>query len=169
MEFSPKFIIFTLKLFKSRCWRLYPLAFAEGCQRHQHLDFVIMPGLEIKIFVVCIECTLYYILSVHALYSVWHHNPNPATINSIFASSYCCEIKYVFFIIIQVPLSSEGKRYWEYMDSSITEPFLNTIVNEFLKILNHCPSRLRKLKNYRVSICFCFIAEYYTIMAPSYP
>lgn len=49
----------------------------------------------------------------------------------------------------EVPLSSEGKRYWEYMDSSITETFLNQIVNEFLKILNHCPSRLRKLKNYR--------------------
>ena len=38
------------------------------------------------------------------------------------------------------------------MDSSITETFLNQIVNEFLKILNHCPSRLRKLKNYRVSV-----------------
>nr|CAB3228937.1 cyclin-T1 [Phallusia mammillata] len=49
----------------------------------------------------------------------------------------------------EIPLSSDRKAYWAYMDPSITEPMLDTIVKEFLKILNRCPTRLRKLKNYR--------------------
>ncbi|CAK8672301.1 unnamed protein product [Clavelina lepadiformis] len=49
----------------------------------------------------------------------------------------------------EIPLSSDGKAYWAYMDPSISESLLDTIISEFLKILNRCPTRLRKLKNYR--------------------
>nr|XP_009858975.1 cyclin-T2 isoform X2 [Ciona intestinalis] len=52
----------------------------------------------------------------------------------------------------EIPLSNDGKAYWTYMDPIITEPLLDTIIEEFLKILNRCPTRLRKLKNYKPSL-----------------
>ena len=57
-------------------------------------------------------------------------------------------------LIEQIPLSSEGKAYWSYMDHTITEAMLEKIIAEFLQILNLCPTRLRKLKSYRVGDVF---------------
>ncbi|XP_039249332.2 uncharacterized protein LOC120327022 [Styela clava] len=51
----------------------------------------------------------------------------------------------------EIPLSSTGRAYWTYMDSTITEAMLENIIKEFLDILNLCPTRLRKLKNYKPS------------------
>ena len=41
------------------------------------------------------------------------------------------------------------------MDASITEKLLDKIIIEFLDILNRYPTRLRKLKNYPVSLRAC--------------
>lgn len=66
----------------------------------------------------------------------------------------------------QIPLSSDGKHYWSYMDPSISEPLLDTIITEFLKILNRCPTRLRKLKNYRV--CWFGCVVYVNVVCGAY-
>jgi len=51
-------------------------------------------------------------------------------------------------------LSSDGRAYWTYIDPSITERQLDDIVKEFLEILSGCPTRLQKLKSYKVNLCF---------------
>lgn len=59
-------------------------------------------------------------------------------------------------------MSSDGRPFWEYMDDRITEELLNEITGEFIKILSKYPTRLHKLRNYRVLMVICFILFYHT-------
>ena len=44
---------------------------------------------------------------------------------------------------IVIPLSSENKHWWKYIDSDLTQEKLNNLTLEFLDIIDSCPSRLK--------------------------
>lgn len=44
----------------------------------------------------------------------------------------------------QIPKSSDDKHWWEYINSSVDLNMLNRVADEFLKIYESCPSKIRK-------------------------
>nr|XP_046174968.1 cyclin-T2-like isoform X3 [Oncorhynchus gorbuscha] len=50
----------------------------------------------------------------------------------------------------EIPVSTDGKHWWEYLDRTVTLTLLDELTNEFLQILEKTPSRLKRIRNWRV-------------------
>ncbi|XP_070535974.1 cyclin-T1-like [Ptychodera flava] len=44
----------------------------------------------------------------------------------------------------EIPLSSDGKHWWEYVDNSVDQSKLDALTSEFVQIMDRCPSRLKR-------------------------
>ncbi|XP_055521605.1 cyclin-T1-like, partial [Leucoraja erinacea] len=49
----------------------------------------------------------------------------------------------------EIPVSNDGKNWWEYVDPSVTRQLLDELTHEFLQILEKTPNRLKRIKNWR--------------------
>uniref|UniRef100_A0A4W3GH76 Cyclin T1 n=1 Tax=Callorhinchus milii TaxID=7868 RepID=A0A4W3GH76_CALMI len=52
----------------------------------------------------------------------------------------------------EIPVSTDGKHWWEYVDSTVTLELLDELTHEFLQILEKTPNRLKRIKNWRVGV-----------------
>ncbi|CAG01014.1 unnamed protein product, partial [Tetraodon nigroviridis] len=50
----------------------------------------------------------------------------------------------------EIPVSTDGKHWWEYVDCSVTLQLLDELTHEFLQILEKTPSKLKRIRNWRV-------------------
>ncbi|KAI1237360.1 hypothetical protein IHE44_0014625, partial [Lamprotornis superbus] len=51
----------------------------------------------------------------------------------------------------EIPVSTDGKHWWEYVDPSVTLELLDELTHEFLQILEKTPSRLKRIRNWRAN------------------
>ncbi|KAE8299526.1 2-amino-3-carboxymuconate-6-semialdehyde decarboxylase [Larimichthys crocea] len=51
----------------------------------------------------------------------------------------------------EIPVSTDGKHWWEYVDNSVTLELLDELTHEFLQILEKTPSRLKRIRNWRAT------------------
>ncbi|XP_060785195.1 cyclin-T2a isoform X2 [Neoarius graeffei] len=51
----------------------------------------------------------------------------------------------------EIPVSTDGKHWWEYVDSSVTLVLLDELTHEFLQILEKTPSKLKRIRNWRAT------------------
>ncbi|NWH73632.1 CCNT1 protein, partial [Piaya cayana] len=51
----------------------------------------------------------------------------------------------------EIPVSTDGKHWWEYVDSTVTLELLDELTHEFLQILEKTPNRLKRIRNWRAS------------------
>ncbi|KAJ8253275.1 hypothetical protein GJAV_G00211020 [Gymnothorax javanicus] len=51
----------------------------------------------------------------------------------------------------KIPVSTDGKHWWEYVDPSVTLGLLDELTHEFLQILEKTPSRLKRIRNWRAT------------------
>ena len=58
--------------------------------------------------------------------------------------------------VFQIPVSSDGKAYWFYMDPSITKELMNSMITEYLEVYEKFPTRLRKIK---CLVSFCDVTR----------
>uniref|UniRef100_A0A668S194 Cyclin-like domain-containing protein n=1 Tax=Oreochromis aureus TaxID=47969 RepID=A0A668S194_OREAU len=49
----------------------------------------------------------------------------------------------------EIPVSTDGKHWWEYVDRTVTLQLLNELTHEFLQILEKTPSKLKRIRNWR--------------------
>ncbi|KAM9820631.1 cyclin-T1-like [Neosynchiropus ocellatus] len=49
----------------------------------------------------------------------------------------------------EIPVSTNGKHWWEYVDHTVTLQLLDELTHEFLQILEKTPSRLKRIRNWR--------------------
>ncbi|KAF2982655.1 hypothetical protein EK904_007155, partial [Melospiza melodia maxima] len=49
----------------------------------------------------------------------------------------------------EIPVSTDGKHWWEYVDGTVTLELLDELTHEFLQILEKTPSRLKRIRNWR--------------------
>ncbi|XP_053352283.1 cyclin-T2a isoform X1 [Clarias gariepinus] len=50
-----------------------------------------------------------------------------------------------------IPVSTDGKHWWEYVDGSVTLELLDELTHEFLQILEKTPSKLKRIRNWRAT------------------
>ncbi|XP_063997637.1 cyclin-T1 [Pogoniulus pusillus] len=55
----------------------------------------------------------------------------------------------------EIPVSTDGKHWWEYVDGTVTLELLDELTHEFLQILEKTPSRLKRIRNWRASQAAC--------------
>ncbi|KAG8546096.1 hypothetical protein GDO81_019777 [Engystomops pustulosus] len=51
----------------------------------------------------------------------------------------------------EIPVSTDGKHWWEYVDQTVTLELLDELTHEFLQILEKTPSRLKRIRNWRAT------------------
>ncbi|XP_073421081.1 cyclin-T1 isoform X2 [Dendrobates tinctorius] len=51
----------------------------------------------------------------------------------------------------EIPVSTDGKPWWEYVDVTVTLKLLDELTHEFLQILERTPSRLKRIRNWRTT------------------
>ncbi|KAM9319396.1 cyclin-T1 [Gastrophryne carolinensis] len=51
----------------------------------------------------------------------------------------------------EIPVSTDGKPWWEYVDASVTLSLLDELTHEFLQILEKTPNRLKRIRNWRMN------------------
>ncbi|KAG8585907.1 hypothetical protein GDO81_005193 [Engystomops pustulosus] len=49
----------------------------------------------------------------------------------------------------EIPVSTDGKPWWEYVDVTVTLKLLDELTHEFLQILERTPNRLKRIRNYK--------------------
>lgn len=49
----------------------------------------------------------------------------------------------------EIPVSTDGKHWWEYVDNNVTLQLLDDLTHEFLQILERTPSKLKRIRNWR--------------------
>uniref|UniRef100_A0A3B3XZY4 Cyclin-like domain-containing protein n=1 Tax=Poecilia mexicana TaxID=48701 RepID=A0A3B3XZY4_9TELE len=49
----------------------------------------------------------------------------------------------------EIPVSTDGKHWWEYVDRTVTLQLLDELTHEFLQILERTPSKLKRIRNWR--------------------
>ncbi|XP_054651721.1 cyclin-T1 isoform X2 [Dunckerocampus dactyliophorus] len=52
----------------------------------------------------------------------------------------------------EIPVSTDGKHWWEYVDPTVTLKLLDELTHEFLQILEKTPSRLKRIRNWKVQL-----------------
>ncbi|XP_028248816.1 cyclin-T2a isoform X2 [Parambassis ranga] len=81
--------------------------------------------------------------------------------NSLHLTTFCLQHKPTVIACVcihlackwsnwEIPVSTDGKHWWEYVDSSVTLELLDELTHEFLQILEKTPSRLKRIRNWRV-------------------
>lgn len=49
----------------------------------------------------------------------------------------------------EIPVSTDGKHWWEYVDRTVNLQLLDDLTHEFLQILERTPSKLKRIRNWR--------------------
>uniref|UniRef100_A0A8C7N221 Cyclin-T1 n=1 Tax=Oncorhynchus kisutch TaxID=8019 RepID=A0A8C7N221_ONCKI len=49
----------------------------------------------------------------------------------------------------EIPVSTDGKHWWEYVDNTVTLELLDELTHDFLQILEKTPSRLKRIRNWK--------------------
>ncbi|CAL8255511.1 unnamed protein product [Arctogadus glacialis] len=49
----------------------------------------------------------------------------------------------------EIPVSTDSKHWWEYVEPTVTLELLDELTNEFLQILEKTPSRLKRIRNWK--------------------
>ncbi|CAH2305369.1 cyclin-T2 isoform X1 [Pelobates cultripes] len=82
--------------------------------------------------------------------------------NSLHLTTFCLQYKPTVIACVcihlackwsnwEIPVSTDGKHWWEYVDQSVTLELLDELTHEFLQILEKTPSRLKRIRNWRAS------------------
>ncbi|KAM9364414.1 cyclin-T2a isoform 2-T2 [Pholidichthys leucotaenia] len=82
--------------------------------------------------------------------------------NSLHLTTFCLQYKPTVIACVcihlackwsnwEIPVSTDGKHWWEYVDASVTLELLNELTHEFLQILEKTPSRLKRIRNWRAT------------------
>ncbi|XP_028991710.1 cyclin-T2a isoform X2 [Betta splendens] len=82
--------------------------------------------------------------------------------NSLHLTTFCLQYKPTVIACVcihlackwsnwEIPVSTDGKHWWEYVDSSVTLELLDDLTHEFLQILEKTPSRLKRIRNWRAT------------------
>lgn len=82
--------------------------------------------------------------------------------NSLHLTTFCLQYKPTVIACVcihlackwsnwEIPVSTDGKNWWEYVDQSVTLELLDELTHEFLQILEKTPSRLKRIRNWRAS------------------
>ncbi|KAF6361207.1 cyclin T2 [Rhinolophus ferrumequinum] len=82
--------------------------------------------------------------------------------NSLHLTTFCLQYKPTVIACVcihlackwsnwEIPVSTDGKHWWEYVDPTVTLELLDELTHEFLQILEKTPSRLKKIRNWRAN------------------
>ncbi|XP_077303934.1 cyclin-T2 isoform X1 [Lithobates pipiens] len=82
--------------------------------------------------------------------------------NSLHLTTFCLQYKPTVIACVcihlackwsnwEIPVSTDGKHWWEYVDQTVTLELLDELTHEFLQILEKTPSRLKKIRNWRAT------------------
>ncbi|XP_034041709.1 cyclin-T2a isoform X2 [Thalassophryne amazonica] len=82
--------------------------------------------------------------------------------NSLLLTTFCLQYKPTVIACVcihlackwsnwEIPVSTDGKHWWEYVDNSVTLELLDELTHEFLQILEKTPSRLKRIRNWRAT------------------
>ncbi|CAJ0935058.1 unnamed protein product [Ranitomeya imitator] len=82
--------------------------------------------------------------------------------NSLHLTTFCLQHKPTVIACVcihlackwsnwEIPVSTDGKNWWEYVDQTVTLELLDELTHEFLQILEKTPSRLKKIRNWRAT------------------
>ncbi|KAE8581496.1 hypothetical protein XENTR_v10024810 [Xenopus tropicalis] len=82
--------------------------------------------------------------------------------NSLHLTTFCLQYKPTVIACVcihlackwsnwEIPVSTDGKHWWEYVDQSVTLELLDELTHEFLQILEKTPSRLKRIRNWRAN------------------
>ncbi|XP_078537936.1 cyclin-T2 isoform X1 [Lissotriton helveticus] len=82
--------------------------------------------------------------------------------NSLHLTTFCLQYKPTVIACVcihlackwsnwEIPVSTDGKHWWEYVDTSVTLELLDELTHEFLQILEKTPSRLKRIRNWRAN------------------
>ncbi|XP_065148712.2 cyclin-T2a isoform X1 [Paramisgurnus dabryanus] len=82
--------------------------------------------------------------------------------NSLHLTTFCLQHKPTVIACVcihlackwsnwEIPVSTDGKHWWEYVDSSVTLELLDELTDEFLQILEKTPHRLKRIRNWRAT------------------
>ncbi|KAJ8247122.1 hypothetical protein GJAV_G00259000, partial [Gymnothorax javanicus] len=82
--------------------------------------------------------------------------------NSLHLTTFCLQHKPTVIACVcihlackwsnwEIPVSTDGKHWWEYVDPTVTLELLDELTHEFLQILEKTPSRLKRIRNWRAT------------------
>ncbi|XP_063647226.1 cyclin-T2 isoform X4 [Pan troglodytes] len=82
--------------------------------------------------------------------------------NSLHLTTFCLQYKPTVIACVcihlackwsnwEIPVSTDGKHWWEYVDPTVTLELLDELTHEFLQILEKTPNRLKKIRNWRAN------------------
>ncbi|XP_040459154.1 cyclin-T2 isoform X1 [Falco naumanni] len=82
--------------------------------------------------------------------------------NSLHLTTFCLQYKPTVIACVcihlackwsnwEIPVSTDGKHWWEYVDPSVTLELLDELTHEFLQILEKTPSRLKRIRNWQAN------------------
>ncbi|KAM5153308.1 cyclin-T2 [Mantella aurantiaca] len=82
--------------------------------------------------------------------------------NSLHLTTFCLQHKPTVIACVcihlackwsnwEIPVSTDGKHWWEYVDQTVTLELLDELTHEFLQILEKTPIRLKKIRNWRAT------------------
>ncbi|KAM4601910.1 cyclin-T2-like [Polymixia lowei] len=82
--------------------------------------------------------------------------------NSLHLTTFCLQHKPTVIACVcihlackwsnwEIPVSTDGKHWWEYLDRTVTLQLLDELTHEFLQILEKTPSRLKRIRNWRAT------------------
>ncbi|XP_057708120.1 cyclin-T2a isoform X2 [Corythoichthys intestinalis] len=82
--------------------------------------------------------------------------------NSLHLTTFCLQYKPTVIACVcihlackwsnwEIPVSTDGKHWWVYVDNSVTLELLDELTHEFLQILEKTPSRLKRIRNWRAT------------------
>ncbi|NP_001087615.1 cyclin T2 S homeolog [Xenopus laevis] len=82
--------------------------------------------------------------------------------NSLHLTTFCLQHKPTVIACVcihlackwsnwEIPVSTDGKHWWEYVDQTVTLELLDELTHEFLQILEKTPSRLKRIRNWRAN------------------
>ncbi|XP_007494142.1 cyclin-T2 isoform X1 [Monodelphis domestica] len=82
--------------------------------------------------------------------------------NSLHLTTFCLQYKPTVIACVcihlackwsnwEIPVSTDGKHWWEYVDPSVTLELLDELTHEFLQILEKTPNRLKRIRNWRAT------------------
>ncbi|CAL8342613.1 unnamed protein product [Boreogadus saida] len=82
--------------------------------------------------------------------------------NSLHLTTFCLQYKPTVIACVcihlackwsnwEIPVSTDRKHWWEYVDTTVTLELLDELTHEFLQILEKTPSRLKRIRNWRAT------------------
>ncbi|XP_046887055.1 cyclin-T2-like [Hypomesus transpacificus] len=114
------------------------------CMHDVYNNHVICPSVSsLWLMTVCLLCVLVSSLSLHLTTFCLQHKP---TVIACVCIHLACK-----WSNWEIPVSTDGKHWWEYLDRSVTLQLLDELTHEFLQILEKTPSRLKRIRNWRAT------------------